>query len=260
MNSQTLSQLLFDAAGKSFWLLAAALLVMLAVRRGAPALRHFIWLLVMAGLLLLPSAALVSPFQSAPAWAGMGNFVEHWVARADLNQPPDLPAAAAAPSAHSADATTSGALPNSSAAAPSGDSRPSLPRALDPRLGLLWAWTAGLAATLLALAVRLGLLRGIERASKMMDNPEFPPLVETVRRELHLQRRVRFLQSAQPLMPMTWGWWRPVVLLPPDTSGWERGRLHSVLRHELGHVKRWDCLAQGFANLVCALFWFNPFV
>jgi len=41
MNAHTLSQLLLDAAGKSFWLLAAALLVMLAVRRGAPALRHF---------------------------------------------------------------------------------------------------------------------------------------------------------------------------------------------------------------------------
>ena len=119
---------------------------------------------------------------------------------------------------------------------------------------------AGLAATLLAFAVRLGLLRGIEHASKMMDEPEFPALVETARRELNLQRPVRFLQSAQSLMPMTWGWWRPVVLLPPDISGWERDRLHSVLRHELGHVKRWDCLTQGFANWVCALFWFNPLV
>ena len=73
MNSHTLFQLLSDAAGKSFWLLAAALLVMLAIRRGAPALRHFIWLLVLAGLLLLPAAALISPFQSAPAWAGSRN-------------------------------------------------------------------------------------------------------------------------------------------------------------------------------------------
>ena len=31
----------------------------------------------------------------------------------------------------------------------------------------------GLAATLLAFAVRLGLLRGIERASKRIDDPEF---------------------------------------------------------------------------------------
>ncbi|MGD0411859.1 MAG: M56 family metallopeptidase [Verrucomicrobiota bacterium] len=256
MNSHTLSQLLFDAAGKSFWLLAAALLVMLAVRRGAPALRHFIWLLVMAGLLLLPVAALVSPFQSAPAWAGMGDFVGQWVARADLNQPPHLPAVAAGTSASGNTVTPAAAA----TAAPSGALRASLPRPLDPRLCVLWAWAAGLAATLLAFAVRLGLLRGIERASKMIDDPEFPALAETARRELKLERRVRFLQSAQSLMPMTWGWWRPVVLLPPDISGWERGRLHSVLRHELGHVKRWDCLTQGLANLVCALFWFNPLV
>jgi beta-lactamase regulating signal transducer with metallopeptidase domain len=255
MNSHTLFQLLSNAAGKSFWLLAAALLFMLAIRRGSPALRHFVWLLVLAGLLLLPVAALISPFQSAPAWAGMGNFVEHWVARADLNLPPNLPAVAAGTGAARNPLT-----PAATTAAPSGQLSPSLPRALDPRRCILWAWAAGVAATLLAFAVRLGLLRGIERASKMIDDAEFARLVDAVRRELDLHRRVRFLQSAQPLMPMTWGWWHPVVLLPPDTSGWERGRLHSVLRHELGHVKRWDCLTQGFANGVCALFWFNPLV
>ena len=145
MNIHTLSQLLSNAAGKSFWLLAAALLVMLAIRRGAPALRHFIWLLVLAGLLLLPAAALISPFQSAPAWAGMGNFVEHWVARADLNLPPDLPAAAAGTGAARNPVTP--ATP--AATAPSGQLSLALPRALDPRRCILWAWAAGLAATLL---------------------------------------------------------------------------------------------------------------
>ena len=94
MNSHTLFRP-SDAARQKLWLLAAALFFMLAVRRGAPALRHFIWLLVLAGLLLLPAAALISPFQSAPAWAGKGNFVERWAARSDLNHPPNLPAVAA---------------------------------------------------------------------------------------------------------------------------------------------------------------------
>jgi len=39
----------------------------------------------MAGLLLLPAAALVAPFHSARAWAGRGNFIEDWVARAELS-------------------------------------------------------------------------------------------------------------------------------------------------------------------------------
>ena len=59
-------------------------------------------------------------------------------------------------------------------------------------------------------------------------------------------------------MPMTWGWLRPVVLLPSDSVGWPEDRRRVVLMHELAHVKRWDCLTQQFAQVSCAAYWFNP--
>ncbi len=78
--------------------------------------------------------------------------------------------------------------------------------------------------------------------------------------QLRLRRPVRLLQSADNPMPLTWGWWRPVVLLPADAAHWPTERRRVVLLHELAHAKRWDCLTQTVARIVCALYWINPLV
>ena len=57
---------------------------------------------------------------------------------------------------------------------------------------------------------------------------------------------------------MTWGWFRPVVMLPAEADAWLPERRRSVLLHELAHVQRLDCLTQSVAQVVCALYWFNP--
>ncbi len=77
---------------------------------------------------------------------------------------------------------------------------------------------------------------------------------------LRLRRPVRLWQAADNLMPLTWGWWRPVVLLPAEAAQWPAQRRRVVLLHELAHVKRWDCLTQTIARIVRALYWVNPLV
>ncbi len=87
---------------------------------------------------------------------------------------------------------------------------------------------------------------------------------------LRIRRVVRgavlFGQSAHvPLLltdrlplPVTWGLWRPVILLPQAAPGWPAERLRLVVAHEMAHIRRWDFLGQVAAQLACALYWFHP--
>ena len=59
---------------------------------------------------------------------------------------------------------------------------------------------------------------------------------------------------------MTWGWLRPVILLPLGADQWPPDRLRAVLLHELAHIARADWPAQMASHLACALYWFNPLV
>lgn len=58
--------------------------------------------------------------------------------------------------------------------------------------------------------------------------------------------------------PWTWGHVRPVVVLPQDFDNWPRHQQDAVLAHELGHIRRRDCLTDGLSRWLCNLFWFQP--
>ena len=74
-----------------------------------------------------------------------------------------------------------------------------------------------------------------------------------VLREAPTGVQVRIADGKRPEVPITWGFVRPVILLPSDAAAWEATRLRAALLHEVGHIRRFDNLAQLFALFVCAL-------
>jgi beta-lactamase regulating signal transducer with metallopeptidase domain len=73
-----------------------------------------------------------------------------------------------------------------------------------------------------------------------------------------LKRRVRLLQSSDASMPVTWGWFWPRVLLPANAQNWSDKQIRAVLTHEFAHIRRHDWGIQMLAELVRAVYWFNP--
>jgi beta-lactamase regulating signal transducer with metallopeptidase domain len=248
------ADLLLATATKSFLLLAVTLTVLLVWRRAAAATRHFILLAGLTSLLVLPFVSLLTPAWASPTWAGKG-FME-WTGNI-------LPSASStlARSPAFSDANHSGTAAKINQPRAETDSQvPTRLRQLDARNCLILVWAAGAGIVLLRFSYAWFRLGSIGRKSRILNSPKFAALLETVKAGLSLKRPVRIIQSANPSMPATWGTRRPVVLLPCDVESWEPERLQLVLRHELAHVKRRDCLAQNFANLAWALYWFNPLV
>jgi beta-lactamase regulating signal transducer with metallopeptidase domain len=115
-------------------------------------------------------------------------------------------------------------------------------------------WMAGVALCLLPLAVMMWRLRGIRRTGL----PFAPALSAAMARDT--ARSVEFLQHEDVAAPMTFGLFRPVVVVPADALEWSAADLQRALTHELEHVRRSDWAVHVLGRLVCAVYWFHPLV
>jgi uncharacterized protein (TIGR03435 family) len=70
--------------------------------------------------------------------------------------------------------------------------------------------------------------------------------------------RAAIYESEVIAVPLTVGWLRPKILLPPQWREWNREKLDAVLAHEGAHVRRRDGLVGALAALNRCIFWFHP--
>lgn len=123
---------------------------------------------------------------------------------------------------------------------------------------LLPIWAIG------AIAVMIPWLAGMWIISRRRKNTRgtldigVAVMFRALRGDLGIRRPVELKISEDSSIPITYGVFRPCVILPADAESWPSDRLRSVLLHELFHVVRWDCATQLMGQLMCALYWFNP--
>ena len=75
-----------------------------------------------------------------------------------------------------------------------------------------------------------------------------------------LKRPILVRQSDRILAPLTYGIFRPVILMPKKMDWKNEKQLQYILSHEYVHICRYDTVTKLIATLALCLHWFNPFV
>ena len=76
-----------------------------------------------------------------------------------------------------------------------------------------------------------------------------------LRSQFAVKRPVKLLISAEVDAPISFGWWRPCILLPAGVS---LNQLELILNHELAHLRRRDWLVNLLVQVIGAPFFFHP--
>lgn len=84
--------------------------------------------------------------------------------------------------------------------------------------------------------------------------------VEQWLKERPIKRHISIKQLDRISTPLTYGIFRPVILMPKKTD-WENvNQLQYILTHEYAHICHFDAVTKLAAAFVLCIHWFNPFV
>jgi TonB family protein len=229
-NSEVAVGFLFACSVKATLLLLFAWMVAAALHTQSAALRHQVWAAGILGTLAVPAFTLLLPAWHSSAFKHASAL---WTAQhvpAPNNNLANLPsmlveAVTASPAAHT----------------------------FTNLLFLLWAF----GFLLFAIKLLAGLIQ-LRRTSAVAKSVKRNDCISCVS-PFALAIPARLLQAADPgLMPITWGVFRPQVLLPEAAENWPPERRQMVLSHELAHIGRGDWVLQICAEVMRALYWFHP--
>lgn len=117
------------------------------------------------------------------------------------------------------------------------------------------------AVTMLMLFQMLLGIAGVWHVAKNADELTQDAILielDQARDALAIDREVRLLRSGRISVPVLWGFFKPVLLLPADVVTWPAERLRVVLLHELAHLKRYDGILLIATRIAVSIFWYHP--
>jgi TonB family protein len=225
---------LFACSVKATVLLVLTILTVSLLRRRSAATRHQLWAVGILASLALPVLTFLLPAWHSATLGDAAGFLRpaHPVAVHPNSQ--SLPSMVV-------DAASASPLLNQ------------LPA------WLVLSWAVGALLILLRLLGGLAQTAWVSAHSVMVTAGDWEGSLADISQSLQIARRVRVLLCSDPAaMPVTWGTFRPRIILPAGATEWSSDRRRIVLCHELAHIARQDWPVQICAELVRAFYWFHP--
>ncbi|MDE0893027.1 MAG: M56 family metallopeptidase, partial [Planctomycetota bacterium] len=122
-----------------------------------------------------------------------------------------------------------------------------------------WCWSFGVLFMAVRFARQWRCAHQLKTTAVSEPSQEWKDLFQALKRELGVDKTVRFLQSSIAKTPMVVGWITPVILVPVSTfTALTPAQLKSVLAHELAHIRRHDHILNLFQCLIEAILFFHP--
>jgi beta-lactamase regulating signal transducer with metallopeptidase domain len=246
--------LIVECLLKSSAVLAVAILCSSLLRRHSASLRHFLLSLFLGGLVVFPAFSVFSSgwhTRLLPTWltgksASLALQEGTAGGAGPLMADPDRKATLAALD-----------LQGSAVARPNENSGISGLGRISGFV-VLALWSAGWLLLLARLAVGIWGAHRLTREGEPLDDSVWQRLLRRFISAVSLKRKVDLKSHHQVTIPLTWGFLRPVVIMPDAARAWKEDERSSALFHELSHVKRGDFLVMVLVRLGLAMYWMNP--
>lgn len=233
-SSPGLLKMLVDHSIKGSLLILLAWSASRLLRGKTAAVRHFVWTVTIAVVVMLPVWSVVVPAIKAPI-----------LPSSLLSE--ELTAVTSAPVEQELVSSAN---------------ESSVPEEVGIRwqTGVVFIWLAG------ASIAFLWLLMGKVRAWKMLimahalDDETLLDVAGVAADQIGLRPGWKIKVSDAVEVPLVVGNFGRTVLLPEEAYSWTREKLLILLLHEMTHIKRRDMLFQIPAEISTIIFWFNPLV
>jgi|GEM_PF-751727 len=253
-----------------------------------PALRHLCWIIVAVGLLVpfrpavltftLPQGSALQQIEAVPY---NGAFDFEWTPAPSIIMPymaerPAYPAYPIhAPTVESMETInivdaltmeTAEAMPIAYYLEAEAAKHTASPTMLTKMHEIIWQllfviWAVGAVGFVLFYAIQhLHFIRKSKRGSYEITSGPLYNMFILMRCAVGIQRKVRLMVNTDITVPIMYGFFRPVILLPEYLLNADNVQQRLIILHEMLHIKRGDILTRLLYFTAAVVHWFNPLV